>query len=60
MLLESEVLQMHWNQNSKYALAFGKEKYFIFPLLFMWFSKESKDLQEVPEDSRKRNELSES
>lgn len=46
MFLESEVLQMYWNQNSTYALAFGRVKYFLFPLLFMCFSKESRDLQE--------------
>lgn len=37
MFLECEVLQRYWNQNSKYALASGKVKYFIFLLLFLWF-----------------------
>lgn len=37
MFLEREVSQRYWNQNSKYALAFGKVKFdfsFIIPVIF--------------------------
>ena len=47
---------MYWNQKSKYVLAFSKVKYLIFPLFFMCFSKENRNLQGISEDTRNRNE----